>query len=108
MLDCLPPLAHLLRMLIEPPLHRLKDALMLPSGDPPLFAGGAAMLNRTSLAGVGPITVQDQAIFLVRVVVGEALAGRRDVNIFIPPRSGSPVCQSVPLPLSSRSSAWAA
>src|ERR1017187_6856568 len=35
MLDRLAPLAHLLRMLVEPALHRLENALMFPSGDCP-------------------------------------------------------------------------
>jgi hypothetical protein len=33
MLDCLAPLAHLLRMLVEPALHRVENVLMLPSGN---------------------------------------------------------------------------
>jgi hypothetical protein len=32
MLDCFAPLAHLLRMLVEPALHRLDNMLVLPSG----------------------------------------------------------------------------
>jgi hypothetical protein len=56
MLDRLTPLAHLLRMLIEPALHRLTDVLVLPPGDPSLFAGGAAVFDGTALARVGPIT----------------------------------------------------
>src|ERR1700693_6249584 len=51
MLDRLAPLAHLLRMLVEPALHRLENVLVLPSGDPPLLAGGAAMLDGAALAG---------------------------------------------------------
>ncbi len=53
MLDRLAPLAHLLRMLVEPALHRLENVLMLPSGDPSLLAGGAAVLDGAALAGVG-------------------------------------------------------
>jgi len=34
-LDRLAPLAHLLRMFVEPALHRLKNVLMFPSGDAP-------------------------------------------------------------------------
>jgi hypothetical protein len=33
MLDRLAPLAHLLRMVVEPALHRFENMLMLPSGD---------------------------------------------------------------------------
>jgi hypothetical protein len=43
MLNRLAPLAHLFRMLVEPALHRLENALMFPSGDPSLLAGGGAM-----------------------------------------------------------------
>jgi hypothetical protein len=34
MLDRFPPLAHLLRTLVEPALYCLKNMLMLPTGDP--------------------------------------------------------------------------
>src|SRR5207249_19697 len=50
--------AHLLRMLVEPALHRLENVLMLPSRDPSLLAGGAALPDganrRWSNSGVGP------------------------------------------------------
>jgi hypothetical protein len=70
-LDCLAPLAHFLWMLVEPALHRLKNVLMLPSGDPSLLAGGAAVLDGAGLAGIiiSPVAAQDQPIFLVRIVV---------------------------------------
>ena len=64
MLDGFAPLAHLLRMLVEPALNRLENMLMLPSGDPPLFAGGAVVLDGAALAGVGPVAAQDQVHFL--------------------------------------------
>ncbi len=57
MLDRLAPLAHLFRMLVEPALHRLENMLMLPSGDPPLPARGAAVLDgagRTLTVRRGP------------------------------------------------------
>ena len=40
--DRLAPLPHLLWMLVEAALHRLKNVLMLPSGDPSLLTSGAA------------------------------------------------------------------
>src|SRR5665648_423246 len=83
MLDRLAPLAHLLRMLVEPTLHRLENALMFPSGDPSLLAGGATVLDGAALAGVGPVAAQDQSVFLGRVVVGEPFAGRTDVNVLL-------------------------
>jgi hypothetical protein len=45
MLDRLAPLAHLVWMLVEPALDSLENVLVLPSGDPSFFAGGAARLN---------------------------------------------------------------
>ena len=83
MLDRLAPLAHLLRMLVEPALHGLENVLMLPSGDPSLLAGGAAMLDGAALAGVGPVAAQDQSIFLGGVVVGEPFTGRTNVNVLL-------------------------
>jgi hypothetical protein len=53
--------------------------LMLPSGDPSLLAGGAAVLDGAALAGVGPVAAQDQSIFFVRVVVGEPFSGRTEI-----------------------------
>src|SRR4051795_11837444 len=50
MLDRLAPLAHLLRMLVEPALYCLKNRLMLPTGDPTLLARGAAVLDGATLA----------------------------------------------------------
>jgi hypothetical protein len=55
MFHCLAPLAHLLRMLVEPTLHGFDDVLMLPSRDPSLLGGGTAMLDGAALAGVGQI-----------------------------------------------------
>ena len=83
MLNRLAPLAHLFRMFVEPALHRLKNVLVLPSGDPALLAGGAAVLDGAVLAGVGPVAAQDQSVFLGRVVVGEPFAGRTDVNVLL-------------------------
>jgi hypothetical protein len=50
MLDRLAPLAHLLRMLVEPALHRLKDALMFPSGKPVRLVRFMAVVR--SLTGI--------------------------------------------------------
>ena len=83
MLDRLAPLAHLLRMLVEPALHGFENMLVLPSRDPSLLGGSALMLDGAALAGVGPVAAQDQSIFLVRVAVGQLLTGRTDVDILI-------------------------
>ena len=50
------------------------------------------MLDDAALAGVGPVAVQDQPIFLVRIVVGESFTGRTDVDP-PQPRSGSVVAK---------------
>jgi hypothetical protein len=50
--------------------------LMLPTRDPSLLAGGAAVLDETALAGAGPVAMQDQPVFLVREAVGEPFTFR--------------------------------
>ena len=57
--------------------------LMLPSGDPPLLAGGAVMLDGAALAGGGPVAAQDQSIFFAGEAVGEPLSRRADVNVLL-------------------------
>jgi len=83
MLDRLAALAHLLRMLVEPALNGFKNLLMFPSRDPSFLAGGASGLDRTALAGVGPVAAQHQSVFLGRVAVSEILSGRTNVNVLI-------------------------
>src|SRR5208282_6501249 len=83
MLDRLPSLPHLLRVLIESALHHLDDVLMLPSLDPSLLALGAALLDGAVPAGVGHVAVHDQAFFLGRVGVGEPFVGRTNVNVLL-------------------------
>src|SRR4029078_9035238 len=75
--------ALLRRVLVEPVLHRLKNVLVLPSGDPSFLAGGAVAFYGAVLTGIGPVAAQDQSIFLVRVTVGELLTGRTDVNVLL-------------------------
>src|SRR6478609_2904636 len=83
MFDRLAALAHLLRMLVEPALNGFENVLMFPSGDPSFLAGGASGLDYTALADVGPVAAQHQPVFLGRVVVGELLAGRTNVNVLV-------------------------
>jgi hypothetical protein len=45
MLYRLAPLVHLLRILVEPVLHRLEHVLILPSGDPSLLRSGGTGLD---------------------------------------------------------------
>ena len=60
MLNGFAPMAHLLRVLIEPVLHGFEYVLMLPSRDPSLLAGGAAMLSGAVLADVVQAAAQNQ------------------------------------------------
>ena len=83
MLDGLTTLTHGLWVLIEPPLHRFKNRLMFPAGDASLNARGAAVLDRAGSARVGPVASQRQSVFLIRVVILEALPGGAEVNILI-------------------------
>ena len=62
MFDRLAALTHLLRMPIEPALHGFEYVLVLPSRDPALLGGGAAMLDGAVLAGIGQIAAQDQSV----------------------------------------------
>src|ERR1700760_1473872 len=81
MLDRLAPLSHFFRVLVEPALDGFENMLMLPAGDPSLLAGGTAVLDGAVLAGIGPVTAQDQPVFLVRVVVGEPFTSRAGVDV---------------------------
>ena len=47
MFDGAPSLLHLPWMPVQAVLHRIKDAFMLPSLDPPFLAGGALGFQRT-------------------------------------------------------------
>src|SRR5262245_9334905 len=82
MLDRLSPLAHLFGMLVEAALHGVEHMLMLPSGDASLFGGGAAMLDRAALAGIGPVAAQDQSVLRICVAVRQPFPSRTDVDVF--------------------------
>src|SRR4029077_13608282 len=71
------------RMLVEPALNGFENVLMFPSGDPSFLAGGESGLDCTALADVCPVAAQHQTVFLGRVVVGELLAGRTNVNVLV-------------------------
>jgi hypothetical protein len=47
-LDRLAPLAHGLRVLVEPALHGFENRLMLPARDPALFGWRAMALDRAA------------------------------------------------------------
>src|SRR5271167_3637373 len=83
MLDRFAPLAHLLRMLVEPALNGFKNMLVFPSRDPSFLGSRATMLDGAALAGIGPVAAQDQSVFLGRIAVGELLTGRTNVNVLV-------------------------
>jgi hypothetical protein len=70
-------------MLVEPALNGLENLLMLPTRDPSLFAGGAAVLDVAAPASVGPVAMQNQPMFLVREMMGEPFTGRADIDILL-------------------------
>src|SRR5208283_5565621 len=82
-LDRLATHAHLTRVRIKSSLHGLKKMLVLPAGDAPLRARRALRLDRAGAADAAPIAAQDQPMFLVRVAIGQAFAGRADVSVVL-------------------------
>src|SRR5215475_11668569 len=83
MFDCLATLAHGLRVLVEALLYGLHHILMLPSRDPTLLAGGAAVLELAVAACIRPIALQLLPVLFVRVAVGQLFARRAAVHILI-------------------------
>ncbi len=63
-LDRLSALAHGLRVLIEPPLYRFQNLLVLPPGDHPVCALSAACLHRAGLAPLRRISPEVETIAL--------------------------------------------
>src|SRR5258708_39551211 len=83
MLNRFAPLAHSLRVLIEPLLHCLDDVLVFPPRDPALYGGRAAALNRAGPAGIGPVAAQPESVFDVGVVVPQPLTGRTAIDVLL-------------------------
>src|SRR5215468_2362181 len=83
MFGCLATLTHGLRVLVEALLYCLYHILMLPSRDPTLLAGGAAILERAMAARIRPIAPQLLPVLLVRVAVAQPFARRAAVHILI-------------------------
>src|SRR6516164_8718071 len=83
MFSCLPTLTHGLRVLVEALLDCLHHILMLPSRDPTLLAGGAAILELAMAARIRPIAPQLLPVLLVREAVGQLFARRAAVYIII-------------------------
>ncbi len=55
----------------------------MPAGDAALLAGGAQVFDGAGRAGRGPVAAQGQTLFLGRVAVDQALAGRAKVDVFL-------------------------
>jgi hypothetical protein len=68
MFDRLTSLAQFLRVLVEPALNGFQNVLMLPSRDPSLLGGSAAMLDGAVLTDVG-LSVTDAASTVNAVVL---------------------------------------
>jgi len=81
--DCLTPVTHLLRMLVESALDPLKHMLMLPTRDPALAGRRAFGLESTGQTGRRPIATHPLAYFFARKTIGQPLAGRAEINIVL-------------------------
>ena len=73
--------AHLVRVAVEPVLHRLENGLVLPPRDPALLAGRTLSLQRARLTSRRPVAAQRLAVLLVRVPVGQPLASGTAIDI---------------------------
>jgi hypothetical protein len=82
-LDRFAPLAHSVRVGIEPLLYSLEHMLVLPSGSPPLPSSGALRFERAARARRRPVAPQLFSILLVRVSVLEAPTGRATIDVLI-------------------------
>src|SRR6202158_6463170 len=76
-------LAHGLRIPVEALLYGLQYRLMLPPGNAPLRAGGAAFLERTVATRIRPIASQLLPVLFVRVIVLQLFAGRTAIHILV-------------------------
>ena len=56
---------------------------MLPSCDPSLFGGGAAMLDGAALTSVGPVTAQNQSAVFSREGVRKRLSSGANINVLL-------------------------
>src|SRR5262245_20456441 len=83
MLDRLAPYTHLLWMLIETPLHRLDDVLVLPSRHAALGTGRTLRLERALRTCAGPVVLQVLAVLLTRIAIDQPLIGRAAVDILL-------------------------
>src|SRR5262245_65062269 len=83
MLDGLAPLAHGLRVGIEPLLHSFEHLLVLPARNATLRPGGAVRLERTLRTRGCPVAPQLFTILLVGVPVLQALTGRTAIGVLV-------------------------
>src|SRR5262245_55458165 len=70
-------------MFVEPTLDGLEDMPMLPTRDPALAAGRALGFERTGQTGRRPIAAQRLAVLLIRIPIGQSLAGRAQIDIVL-------------------------
>ena len=82
-LDRLAPLAHGLRVRVEPALHRVQQVLVLPSRDAPLRPCRALRFERTLGTCRCPVAPQNLASLLIGVSIGQPLAGRTAIDILL-------------------------
>src|SRR6202040_4430384 len=80
-LGSLTPHTHGLRVFVEPPLHRLRDMLVLPSRDASLLARGALMLDGAAATGARPVAPQSLPPLNGREVVFEMLPSWTAIDI---------------------------
>ena len=70
MLDRLAPLAHFLRMGVEPRLNVFKKMFVLPAGDAALLGRRALIPDGARLAGIGPVAAQGQTVLNIGAMEG--------------------------------------
>src|SRR5262245_55407468 len=83
MLDRLAPLAHGVRISIEPLLNSVEHLLVLPPRDASLRTRGAVRLELTFWTRCRPVAPQLLSILLVGVSVLQVLTGRATISVLI-------------------------
>ena len=83
MLRSLTAQGHLVGVPVKPLLNFLQHGFMLPSRDAPLGAGRALSLQRAGLASARPIAAQRLAVLFAGVAIGQPLAGRTEIDVFV-------------------------
>src|SRR4029434_6733311 len=68
---------------IKPLLHSLKQMLMLPSRNPPLWPCRALRFEGAFLTGCGPVAPQHLAVFLARKAIWQPLPSWTAIGVFL-------------------------